>query len=327
MLPAMAHDDERRAERTQRPVEGGRPAEGTRPGAAASRRAGRVASAVAVAPLRAAGGFWQGLRYPVRGARLVYLEHPGLVRIWIVPVLLTFGALLGAGWFALGQHADLAEALWREPSGEAWWVEPLRWLHQGFEWIVLLVLLGAALLLAVVLSSVFAAPFNDALSERVEGLVTGRPPPPFSWSRLLGDVLATVTLEAVKWTVYLLVMGPLWLLSLWVPGVGQVLYAVFGFLFSAVYLAVDFVDYAAARAGWTLGARLGLLRRRPAAMLGFGTALWVLLFVPLLNLFFMPAAVAGGTLLFLEASGGAAASGRGAGPGTDLPQPGSAAAR
>ena len=32
----------------------------------------------------------------------------------------------------------------------------------------------------------------------------------------------------------------------------------------------------------------------------FGTGVWLFLFVPLVNLLFMPAAVAGGTLLFLE---------------------------
>jgi uncharacterized protein involved in cysteine biosynthesis len=36
------------------------------------------------------------------------------------------------------------------------------------------------------------------------------------------------------------------------------------------------------------------------AMLGLGAAIWALLFVPLLNVLFMPAAVAGGTLLFLD---------------------------
>jgi uncharacterized protein involved in cysteine biosynthesis len=32
---------------------------------------------------------------------------------------------------------------------------------------------------------------------------------------------------------------------------------------------------------------------------GFGTGVWLLLFIPLVNLFFMPAAVAGGTMLFV----------------------------
>jgi uncharacterized protein involved in cysteine biosynthesis len=39
-------------------------------------------------------------------------------------------------------------------------------------------------------------------------------------------------------------------------------------------------------------------------MLGFGFAVWACLFVPLLNLVFMPLSVAGGTLLFLDLEAG-----------------------
>ena len=35
-------------------------------------------------------------------------------------------------------------------------------------------------------------------------------------------------------------------------------------------------------------------------MLGFGAGVYLFLMIPLVNLFFMPAAVAGGTLLFLD---------------------------
>jgi len=38
-------------------------------------------------------------------------------------------------------------------------------------------------------------------------------------------------------------------------------------------------------------------------MFGFGTGVWLFLFIPFLNLFFMPAAVAGGTLLYLDLEG------------------------
>ena len=38
-------------------------------------------------------------------------------------------------------------------------------------------------------------------------------------------------------------------------------------------------------------------------MFGFGTGVWLFLFIPLVNLLFMPAAVAGGTLLFLDLEG------------------------
>ena len=59
----------------------------------------------------------------------------------------------------------------------------------------------------------------------------------------------------------------------------------------------------AARRGWPIRARLGLLGRHPWLMFGFGLAVWGCLFVPLLNLAFMPLSVAGGTLLFLDLEG------------------------
>ncbi len=254
-------------------------------------------------PLRASKGFWTGLRYPFRGARFVYLEHPGLARIWAVPALLTFLALGAGFWWAFARHGELAAWLWAPPQGEAWWQLPLHWLHFLYEGLVLLVLLLVALLLGVLCSSVFAAPFNDALSERVERILTGRPPPPSSWRTLLRDVLSTVLLEGLKLAIYLLVMTPLWLLSLLVPVVGPVLSSFAGFLFSAAYFALDYVDYAAARRGLPVRQRLGMLRRHSMLMLGFGLGVWALLFVPLLNLFFMPAAVTGGTMLFLESTG------------------------
>jgi uncharacterized protein involved in cysteine biosynthesis len=46
--------------------------------------------------------------------------------------------------------------------------------------------------------------------------------------------------------------------------------------------------------------RFGLARSRFSTMFGFGTGVWAFLFIPLVNLLFMPAAVAGGTLLFLD---------------------------
>ncbi len=268
-----------------------------------TRSLGSTVGGAVGASARLGRGFWDGLRRPLRGARFVYLEHPGLVRIWIVPVLLTFLFFALGFWWALTQHEALAAWIWPAPRGEAWWQIPLRWLHTLYEWVVLLLLLLCGMLLGVLLSSIFAAPFNDALSERVEGLVTGRPPPPFCWSALLRGVLSTVALEVFKLAIYLLVMAPLWLLSLLLPIAGPLLSSVAGFLFSAAYFALDYLDYAAARSGWPARRRFGLLRRHPARMLGFGVGVWGLLFVPVLNLFFMPAAVTAGTLLFLEMQG------------------------
>jgi len=73
---------------------------------------------------------------------------------------------------------------------------------------------------------------------------------------------------------------------------------------SAAYFALDYVDWPATRRGLSVRARFALLRRHPLRMLGFGCAVWMCLFVPLLNLLFMPLSVAGGTLLFLDLEAG-----------------------
>ncbi|HVZ35853.1 MAG TPA: EI24 domain-containing protein, partial [Polyangiaceae bacterium] len=115
-----------------------------------------------------------------------------------------------------------------------------------------------------------------------------------------------VRLELFKLALYAGVMGPLWVASWLVPGAGQALYAGFAWLFTSFYFALDYVDWPASRRGLDVRQRLSLLGVRPLTTLGFGCGVAACLFVPLLNLFFMPLAVAGGTRLFLDLSSYAA---------------------
>lgn len=275
-------------------------------------------------------GFWKGLTYPFKGAKFVFFEHPRLVRFWIVPIVLTaalFASVLWAGW---AWHEEVADLIWSDPSersgellkefpptgadkgkpagllekpldGDAGvWVDVGHWLHEGLEILVLLMLWTVGIVLVVFLSNVVAAPFNDLLSEEVEHLLIGRKGPAFSLKILMRDSVRTFGLEAVKMVLYLLVMVPLYLLSLLVPAVGQVLYSVFAFLFTALYFAVDYVDWPASRRNRNISYRFGMLKAHVLPMFGLGTGVWLFLFIPLVNLLFMPAAVAGGTMLFLE---------------------------
>jgi CysZ protein len=268
-------------------------------------RAALVGSAQrVVAPVgRSAIGFWRGLVYPFRGARLVYLERPGLVRYWGVPVIITLFAAAGIVWGAFSVRESLVQAVWATPVGEGIWADALRALHVVVEWLatVLLVLVGLVGLSLV--TSLIAAPFNDALSEAVEEHVTGRPGLPFSLAILFRDAVRTVLLELVKFALYAVVMGPLFVLSFVVPILGQAVYVVFGFVFTAVYFSIDYIDWPASRRDRGLRARAAVVRRNFWPMFGFGAGVWFFLIVPIVNLLFMPAAVAGGTLLFLDLEG------------------------
>lgn len=259
-----------------------------------------AASAAIAAPKALSVGYWSGLKYPFKGMRFIYGQHPELAKIWIFPIIITLGFLillfLGSNEF----HAALTNMMWEEPTGDGFGASIGRFFHGFVEILVWLLMMVAGLLIVVVTSTVVAAPFNDALSEAVECIVTGTEPKPFSLGVVLRDTVRTVGLELLKLLLYALVMVPLFLASLVVPVVGQILYTVFGFFFTATYFAIDYVDWPASRQNRGIGYRLELIRQNFLPMLGFGSGVWLCLFIPLVNLLFMPAAVAGGTLLFLD---------------------------
>lgn len=248
-------------------------------------------------------GLFAGLRYPMRGARFVYREHPSLVRYWAVPVVLTALALSVSMWAAVEYAPQLADAMFEAPVEDGFWAGVLRALHGVLRWLLSLVLGALALLLCTALSGILAAPFNDALSAAVERIVAGQAPSQSGMRALVGDVGRTLRLEVVKFLTYAGVMLPMFGLSFLLPAAGQLLYSVFAFLFSITYLALDYTDWPAARRAWPVRRRLGAMGDRPGMYVGFGIGVWVLLFVPLVNLLFMPAAVAGGTLMFLDLFG------------------------
>jgi CysZ protein len=242
---------------------------------------------------------FQGAAYAVRGMALLR-KYPGLARYWSVPIVLTSLALLGSLVLAVRYHDDLLGLLWTEPVRR----DALSWLAWGSYWfaraLTFVVSLALLALGCIALSTLIAAPFNDALSEAIEFRETGRTAPPFSLPRALADASRTMAFESLKLAGFVLVMGPLWLTTWLLPGLGQVLYAVLGGTITVTYFALDYIDWPASRRGWSIRKRLSLVWQRPLLMLGFGAAVWACLFVPFLNLAFMPIAVAGGTRLVLD---------------------------
>lgn len=278
-------------------------------------------------------GYWRGLTYPFKGMKFVFISHPSLVRFWIVPILVTcllLGLMFWGSWKA---SAVVTNAVWTDPGSQVELYksapgepgkakpEPRRekrtaagdpggWLtsvghgaHVALELVVLVLLWALGLIVIVLLTNVIAAPFNDLLSEEVERLATGQGGSPFSLAVLLRDTVRTVGLELFKLVIYAVIMGPLFVLSGFIPVVGHALYSIFGFVFTAMYFAIDYVDWPASRRNRDIVFRFGMLKDHFMPMFGFGTGVWLFLFIPLVNLLFMPAAVAGGTLLFLELEG------------------------
>lgn len=297
----------------------GKAAQGTK---AAAKAAVGGTKAVAV-------GYWRGLTYPFRGLKFVFFQHPGLFRIWMFPILITGILISGVTYGGWKSYEGVTNAIWTDPTAVAelqktipgglskekhhdkriapneadWLATTGHWVHATFGILILLLIWAVGFVTVIFLTNVIAAPFNDLLSEEVEHLATGREGPPFTLSVLLRDSVRTIGLEGIKLGLYALVMVPLFILANVVPGVGHFVYSVFGFLFTACYFAIDYIDWPASRRNRSTTYRFGMLTSHFLPMFGFGTGVWLFLFIPLVNLLFMPAAVAGGTLLFLDLEG------------------------
>lgn len=239
--------------------------------------------------------------YPLRGARLIYREHPELARYWVPPIVLAALAMTAAGWLVLEHRDALFGALWPAAhAGDGWLDALLRGARSVARFIATALALVLACVLALFAAQLAAAPFHDALSHAVEALRAGDSPQATRLADIARDALRSVQLVLVKLAIYVAWMVPLWIFGWAVPVVGPVVQAVLGFALTVAFLALDHVDWAAARHGLRVRERMRLLTAYPAPLLAFGACVWCFVLIPIVNLFLVPAAVAGGTLLFID---------------------------
>jgi CysZ protein len=241
-------------------------------------------------------GFAAGVRFVFKGLAFAYRDHRELARLYVPPMLLAF-LILAGGLVLFGFLADdVIGWFWAEPGAGAWFgLKHLSWrLLTGLLWLILAV---ANALLSVVLFSLLAAPFNDLLSERTEVILGTWEPRPFSLGFVLRDAGHTVLLEAARLGIKAAWLLPLFLVSLLIPVIGQVIYIVVGGCLLARFLGMDYVDWVLARRGYTWKERFAFARRHRPALVGFGSAMILLLLIPLGFVVFWPAAVTGGTML------------------------------
>ncbi|HEY3359005.1 MAG TPA: EI24 domain-containing protein [Polyangia bacterium] len=258
----------------------------------------RVHAELARSPDPQAGGafarFSRALGYPFLGWRFIS-AHPALYRYCIIPFILNLLIMTAIGVGLWHYYPDLVAWIWRRPEGLG-----LRVLWYVLYVFILLAVLVLGYALFFILQALLASPFNDLLSEKTEELLAGHKPLPFSLARFLRNAVVTVAHESMKLLLLIAILAPLWLVCLFIPGIGSILFAVLGGAVSAFFLGYDYHDYALARRRFPFGRKWGLLTHNFAFTLGFGTTVSLMLLVPVLGLFFPPFAAVGGTIACLD---------------------------
>ena len=238
------------------------------------------------------GDFSRGAGWLLKGISCFY-RSPSLWKYALIPFLQTL-LLYGVLFFVAVRYGiPFLLDLLPDPEAQAGW---LRWVIHPLRWLAALsCFLGLVLAAILTLSSVYellGAPFFDGMVVRMEREKYGRMSVPLPFQRNLvcafqGGMFSIVTM--------LLAVG-LFFCSLILPVVGPVLMGVvIGYRMALTYLFSS---------GFNRGlgireiqARAG---KRNRLILGFGVTAYLLMMIPFVSVFLIPAFVVSGILLYNE---------------------------
>lgn len=234
---------------------------------------------------------FRGPGYLFRGFGM--LTKPGIRRYAAGPIaaaLVLYGAI---AWISRTYFERLAATI--EGYLPAWFLEWGHWIL----WILYIVLAGGILLVTFVLAvNLVGAPFNTLLAEAVELRLTGRRAPSVPLHLFLRRVPGIILTELKK-LLYFAVWCVPFLIFFLIPPI-NVAAPFLWYLFCSWMFALTSADYAMDNDGVPFREMRRRLKENFALATGFGAAGFFLATVPIVNLFVMPAAVAGATIMWVE---------------------------
>lgn len=228
------------------------------------------------------------MHYLLKGFQLLF--HKGVRRYVIIPLminLLFFIALIawGSSEFSHWVH-------WLDAKLPSW----LQWL----DWLFWLIFLLAAIVFVsytfALLANLIGAPFNGFLSAKIQKIITGVSPE----SHIS---LAKEIFRAIKRQIEFMLYYALWVvvaaMLFFIPVINVIATPVW-LIMSAWVMGMQYLDYPMDNNGIDFKGMRHQMAKQRWDSLSFGATVMLVTLIPIVNFFVMPAAVIGGTLLYLE---------------------------
>lgn len=226
-------------------------------------------------------------------------------RLWwyaIIPTMINILVLVGLLFLLFHYFGDLTGWIFENGGDEiahpSFWAKAWHYILFGLIYIVkvilFIILLLILLIVAFIFAMIIAGPFNDALSEKVEQMVSGKEIP-FSWRSFVKSVWRSIITESQKALFFLLIPIVLLLLNL-IPVVGSAACIILTAIFASFDIGFNFFDLPMARRLWSFSRRMKVGWKYRYQLTGFG----VLSLIPFFPYIFAAPLVAGGTLFFIE---------------------------
>lgn len=221
--------------------------------------------------------FFQGINFYFGGLGML-VRYPSLFTLAIIPIILTVLVFIGLAWgsaWTIGQWLQQSQII--PPEGQI--------LIRA---LLLLLVLFVMYLMYLPLTRIFLAPFSDKLSHKTSVLsgATSKATNELGFFRAIWEGMKLVALQLV-------IVGIVLLLTIFVPPVGVPL----GVFVTICFCGIDFLDVPLSMRGMPMRQKFAFLWRSRARVLGFALAGYLLLHIPVLNLFVLPIGVIGATLL------------------------------
>lgn len=232
--------------------------------------------------------FFAGFNYLFKGLSL--LTTPGLRRFVWFPFLVNL-LLFGGVFFYLTQQLDS----WQHAINEylpSWLV----WLSELLLPLVIIAMMLTVYFLFTGLANWISAPFNGILSEKVEQYLTQQHTDDTSVKQVIKDIPRVLFRELQKLIYFIPRFLVFIVLFFILPVAGQILW----FAFTAWVLAIQYSDYPFDNHKVSFKEMRQILSQHKSMAFGFGAAITLLTFIPIVNFIVMPAAVCGATVMWVE---------------------------
>ena len=182
------------------------------------------------------------------------------------------------------------------PAGDAWYLHALRAAATVFfAGLTALVMIMAY----SVTGAIITAPFNDALSEKVERLQGAVLPERRGVHSIAIDGLRSIV-SSFQLLAFVIVLQAAALLLNIIPVIGPLLYSVLSFWLWCFFLGMQSVDYSLERRRFSFHQKLQIAGRFRWLYFGFGAAVFVTAFIPVAGFMAMTLGAAGGARLWVS---------------------------
>ena len=245
----------------------------------------------------------EGIHYVIQGYDLA--KRPGIRPYMVVPLVVNILIFSLFGYLMVNQLDTLLSWFEFKTDLPGWldWLEPVvEGVGSALYWVLLLV---GILLMLFIMSSVFTlfthmlvSPFIGILAEKVEKEMRPLDYPALNLWQIAGRTFRRELTKLRYWLFRVLGLFLLTLILSFIPVV-NVISPVLWYLFGAWMLAMQYLDVPADNNGLSFQQTLGVMRQHRAATMGFGGAVTLATATPLLNLFIIPIAVAGGVAFWV----------------------------